>query len=129
MTEEYVVLVAHDARKQDMVEWASYNKETLKKFKLIATEATGKKLIEEVGLNIDLLLSGPYGGDAQVSAMIAENKVGLLVFLWDPLSPHPHDVDVKALLRLAVLYNVPCACNRSTANFLISSPLLAELER
>ena len=129
MAEKCVVLVAHDAKKKDMVEWASYNKGTLGKFKLVATEATGEGLIKEVGLKVDLLLPGSHGGDAQVSAMIAENKVGLLVFLWDPLSPHPHDVDVKALLRLAVLYNVPCACNRSTANFLISSPLLAELER
>ncbi len=129
MAEKCVVLVAHDAKKKDMVEWASFNKETLRKFKLVATEATGEMLIKEVGLKVDLLLPGPHGGDAQVSAMIAENKVGLLVFLWDPLTPQPHDVDVKALLRLAVLYNVPCACNRSTANFLISSPLLADLER
>ncbi len=129
MAEKCVVLVAHDAKKKDMVEWASFNKGTLKRFRLVATEATGERLIKEVGLKVDLLLPGSHGGDAQVSAMIAENKVGLLIFLWDPLTPQPHDVDVKALLRLAVLYNVPCACNRSTANFLISSPLLADLER
>lgn len=120
-----VVLVAHDGRKQDMVEWAAFNKGTLSHFELYATQTTGTNIIKEVGLEVNLLLSGPMGGDAQVGAMIAEKKVELVIFFWDPLTSMPHDVDVKALLRLAVLHDVPIACNRATANFLISSPLLS----
>ncbi len=123
-SKKVVVLVAHDGKKQDMVEWASFNKGTLSNFELYATRTTGTNIIKEVGLEVNLLLSGPMGGDAQVGAMIAENKASIVVFFWDPLTSMPHDVDVKALLRLAVLHNVPIACNRSTADYLISSPLL-----
>ena len=119
-----VVLVAHDGKKKDMVEWASFNKGTLSHFELYATRTTGTNIIKEVGLEVNLLLSGPMGGDAQVGAMIAENRVDLVIFFWDPLTSMPHDVDVKALLRLAVLHDIPMACNRSTADFLISSPLI-----
>lgn len=129
MEERRIVLVAHDAKKDDMVEWVAFNKETLRNFKICATEGTGKEIGQRVGLDVTLLLAGSQGGDAQVGAMIAEGKVDLAVFLWDPLTSQPHDVDVKALLRLAVLHDVPIACNRSTADFLISSPLLRGLER
>lgn len=129
MEDRRIVLVAHDAKKADMVEWAAFNKETLRNFKICATEGTGKEIVRRVGLEVILLLAGSHGGDAQVGAMIAEGKVDLAVFLWDPLTSQPHDVDVKALLRLAVLHDIPIACNRSTADFLISSPLLRDLER
>lgn len=117
------VLIAHDSRKRDMVEWFDYNKAVLSECELYATRATGEILKENFGFDISLLLHGPFGGDAQVCAMIAEEKVDLLIFFWDPLTPQPHDVDVKTLLRLAVLYNVPTACNRRTADYLISSSL------
>lgn len=118
-----IVLIAHDAKKKDMIEWAQYNRKSLSTRELWATKSTGEEIIRKVGLHVNLLLHGPEGGDMQVGAMIAERKVDLLVFLWDPLSPQPHDVDVKALLRLAVLHDLPSACNRRTADFLISSPL------
>lgn len=121
-----MALVAHDARKRDLVEWATYNRETLSSHTLYSTKNTGEQLSQHAGLEVSLLKSGPLGGDAQVGAMIVEGSVDLVIFLWDPLSPQPHDVDVKALLRLAVLYNVPIACNRRTADLLISSPVLKE---
>lgn len=120
-----VILVAHDAKKKDLIEWAMFNKGTLEKFTLYATKATGEEIIEHVGLKVNLLKSGPLGGDSQVGTMIVEGKTDLLIFFWDPLTPQPHDVDVKALLRLAVLYNIPIACNRLTADYIISSPLLS----
>lgn len=123
-----IVLIAHDSRKTDMIEWARYNRDSLASKDLYATRSTGEAIVREVGLPVNLLLHGPHGGDAQVGAMLAEGKVDLLVFLWDPLTPQPHDVDVKALLRLAVLHDVPTACNRRTADFLISSPLYREGE-
>ena len=129
MEERKIVLVAHDAKKKDMVDWARFNKEALKGFRIWATKSTGQQIMSEVDLNVNLLLSGPLGGDAQIGALIAEGKVDMVVFLWDPLSAQPHDVDVKTLLRLAVLHDIPIACNHSTADFLISSPLLADLER
>jgi len=118
-----VVLIAHDAKKTDIVEWSGYNREILEKCDLYATQSTGTLLKEDLGLDITLLLHGPLGGDAQVGAMIAEGMVDALIFFWDPLTPQPHDVDVKTLLRLAVVYNIPTACNRKTADYLISSPL------
>jgi len=121
-----VALIAHDARKTDLTEWAAYNRETLSRCSLVATGTTGSLIGEKTGLDIQLLLSGPLGGDAQVGAMLVEHQLDLVVFFWDPLTTQPHDVDVKALLRLAVLYNVPIACNRATADFLISSPLFAD---
>lgn len=123
-----VVLIAHDTRKKDIIEWARFNRESLSSKELSATRSTGQAIMGEVGLTVNLLLHGPHGGDAQVGAMLAEGKVDLLVFLWDPLTPQSHDVDVKALLRLAVLHDVPTACNRRTADFLISSPLYREEE-
>ncbi len=121
-----VVLVAHDNRKNDLCAWARFNRQILENCSIYATRATGQALVADVGLDVDCLLSGPLGGDAQIGSMVAEGKVDMIVFLWDPLTPQPHDVDVKALLRLAVLYNVPIACNRSSADFLISSPLMRE---
>lgn len=121
-----VVLVAHNAKKNDLVEWTRFNLETLKHFELYATETTGIFLTKELGLDINLLKSGPMGGDAQVGTMIVEAKVDIVIFFWDPMTPQPHDVDVKALLRLGVLYNVPFACNRATADYLISSPLFKQ---
>lgn len=126
MKKKTIVLVAHDAKKKDMVDWAKFNKGTLENFELYATRATGERIIKDVGLQVKLLLSGALGGDSQVGAMIAEKRVDVIIFFWDPLSIQPHDVDIKAVLRLAVLHDVPIACNRSTADFLISSPLLKE---
>jgi len=134
-----IALVAHDNRKKDLIEWAEWNYKILIHHKLISTGTTGtlvekaikKKLRDKDANNFEVmkLKSGPLGGDQQLGAMIAENKVDLIIFLWDPMQPQPHDVDVKALLRIAVLYNIPTACNRSTADFMISSPLLdAEYE-
>ncbi len=112
-----------------MVEWVAYNRETLKEAEIWATESTGKMVMKECGLPVNLLLSGPLGGDAQIGTMTAEGKVDVIIFFWDPLTPQPHDVDVKTLLRLAVLYDVPIACNRSTADFLISSPMFKDWKR
>lgn len=129
-----IALVAHDNRKKDLIEWAEWNYEILIHHKLVSTGTTGtlveeaiKKRLsgkDEANFEVTKLKSGPLGGDQQLGAMIAENKVDLIIFLWDPMQPQPHDVDVKALLRIAVLYNIPTACNRSTADFMISSPLL-----
>jgi len=125
-------LVAHDNRKRDLIEWVEFNKVTLANHHLVCTGTTGRLVKEALGksktkddLNIDitLLKSGPLGGDQQLGAMISEGKIDLLFFLWDPMQPQPHDVDVKALLRICSLYNIPTATNRSTADFLISSPL------
>jgi methylglyoxal synthase len=118
-----VALIAHDARKDEMAQWATFNRGTLLRCSLFGTATTGRRIADLVGLPIELLLSGPLGGDAQVGAMISENKLDAVIFFWDPLSTQPHDVDVKMLLRLAVLHNVPIACNRCSADFLISSPL------
>ncbi len=131
-----IALVAHDNRKRDLIEWVEWNYKTLIDHKLISTGTTGrlveevirKKLNEEYARHFEVvkLKSGPLGGDQQLGALIAEGKVDLVIFLWDPMQPQPHDVDVKALLRISVLYNIPTACNRSTADFMISSPLLNE---
>ncbi len=131
-----IALVAHDNRKHDLLEWVKWNRDILTKHDLICTGTTGKlveeglsrnpKTGEKLPLRITLLKSGPLGGDQQLGAMIAEGKIDVFIFLWDPMEPQPHDVDVKALLRIAVLYNVPTACTRSTADFLISSPLLEQ---
>jgi len=121
-----IALVAHDACKQAMLEWAQFNRETLSAYTLYTTGTTGALLARELGLKVRRLLSGPYGGDAQIGALVAERRVRCVIFFWDPLTTQPHDVDVKALLRLTVLHNVPTACNRVTADFLISSPLFAE---
>jgi methylglyoxal synthase len=121
-----IALVAHDGRKQDLLEWVKFNVGTLGDHELYATGTTGKVIAEETGLEVHRFRSGPLGGDMQLGAAISENKLDVLIFFWDPMTPHPHDVDVKALLRISVLYNIPTACNRSTADYLISSPLMEE---
>jgi methylglyoxal synthase len=120
-----IALVAHDNKKADLVEWVEFNKGTLASHNLYATRGTGKKLMEKTGLNITLLKDGPQGGDMELGALIANRKLDYLIFFWDPLESLPHDVDVKALLRVAVLYNIPTACNRATADLIISSPLFS----
>ncbi len=129
-----IALVAHDNRKKDLIEWVEWNWEALLDHKLICTGTTGK-LVEDALKNklhnhstkkkiaITKLLSGPLGGDQQLGSLVVERKIDIIIFFWDPMEPQPHDVDVKALLRISVLYNVPTACNRSTADFLISSRL------
>lgn len=118
-----IALVAHDNKKKDIVEWCDFNKGTLSRYCLYATGTTGKRIVEKTGLKISLLKSGPFGGDMQLGALIADGKLDCLIFFWDPLESQPHDVDVKAVLRVAVLYNIPTACNRATADMLISSSL------
>jgi methylglyoxal synthase len=120
-----IALIAHDNRKGDLMEWAAFNRQTLAEHELYATGTTGALLARELGLEVSLFLSGPLGGDQQVGAAIAEGRIDFVVFFWDPLEPQPHDVDVKALLRIAVVYNVPIACNRATADFVLTSPLLS----
>ena len=116
-------LVAHDNKKNDLLAWVKYNEGTLSQHELYATGTTGKMISELCSLDIHLLKSGPLGGDAQLSAMIVDGELDMLIFLWDPMTPQPHDVDVKALLRMSVLYNIPTACNKSTADFIVSSNL------
>ena len=123
-----IALVAHDNRKDDLVEWADFNKGTLSHHNLCATGTTGGRIMEKTGLKISLLKSGPYGGDMELGAMIANRKLDYLIFFWDPLETQPHDVDVKALLRVAVVYNLPTACNRATADLIVSSPLFINPE-
>lgn len=119
-----IALIAHDNRKADLLDWARFNRGTLAKHQLSATGTTGALLSDELGLDVNRFLSGPLGGDQQIGAAIAEGRIDFVIFFWDPLEPHPHDVDVKALLRIAVVYNVPIACNRATADFVLSSPLM-----
>jgi methylglyoxal synthase len=123
-----IALVAHDNKKNDLVEWVVFNKGTLALHDLYATEDTGKRIMEKTNLRVALLKGGSYGGDMEIGALIANEKVDYLIFFWDPLQSLPHDVDVKALLRIAVLYNVPTACNRATADLIISSPLFLNAE-
>lgn len=135
-----IALVAHDNRKRDLIEWVRFNRGTLENYRLICTGTTGRLVQEALeasksdnvpvsepkNLNITRLKSGPLGGDQQLGALIAEGEIDMIVFFWDPMQQQPHDVDVKALLRISNLYNIPTACNRSTADFLISSPLFNE---
>ena len=119
-----IALVAHDNMKKALLEWAKYNKELLTQHELYATGSTGSLISEVLGVEVHRFKSGPLGGDQQIGAKIAEGAIDMVVFFWDPLEPHPHDVDVKALLRIAVVYNIPIACNRASADFVISSHLM-----
>ena len=118
-----IILIAHDSRKKDLLEWVQYNRAVLKEHKLFATGTTGALIAQHAGLEVTRFKSGPLGGDQQVGAKISDGELDILIFFWDPLEPQPHDPDVKALLRIAVLYNIPSACNRATADFLVASPL------
>jgi methylglyoxal synthase len=121
-----IALIAHDERKEDLIEWVKFNKGTLKDHKLVATGTTGTLIVDQVGLNVQKYLHGPLGGDQQIGTAIANGDIDFLIFFWDPLESHPHDPDVKALLRVAVVWNIPIACNRATADYLVSSPLMYE---
>ncbi len=121
-----VALIAHDNKKTDLVEWMRFNKDLLARHHLYATRTTGRLIAEQLGLRVTEFQSGPLGGDQQIGARIADGRLDVLIFFWDPLEPLPHDPDVRALLRIAVVWNIPVACNRSTADFLISSPLMVD---
>lgn len=119
-----IALVAHDNKKHELMEWAVYNKDTLAKHKLYATGTTGNVLEKALEQSISKLLSGPLGGDQQIGSRIAEGKLDVLIFFWDPMEAQPHDPDIKALLRVAVTWNIPIACDRATADFILTSPLM-----
>jgi methylglyoxal synthase len=119
MNKKSIALIAHDNLKNNMVAWARRHSNELGQFNVFATGTTGKRIEEEVGIPVTKFKSGPLGGDQQIGAGIAEGKIDAVVFFWDPMAPHPHDVDVKALLRIAVVYDIPMACNEQTANLII----------
>jgi methylglyoxal synthase len=119
-----IALVAHDNKKRDLLEWARFNRDLLAHHDVYATGTTGVTLEQQLGIEIHKLQSGPLGGDQQIGAKIVSNDIDFLIFFWDPLEPMPHDPDVKALLRMAVVWNIPIACNRASADFMISSPLM-----
>jgi methylglyoxal synthase len=119
-----IALVAHDNKKRDLMEWAKFNRDLLAHHEVYATGTTGELLERALGFPVRRLQSGPLGGDQQIGAKIVDNEIDFLIFFWDPLEPLPHDPDVKALLRMAVVWNIPIACNRASADFMISSPLM-----
>jgi methylglyoxal synthase len=123
-SDKKIALVAHDHKKWDLVQWAKFNRDLLAHHKVFATGTTGVILEKELGFKITKLQSGPLGGDQQIGSKIVDDQIDFLIFFWDPLEPQPHDPDVKALLRMAVVWNIPIACNRATADFMISSPLM-----
>jgi methylglyoxal synthase len=124
MRKKTIALVAHDNKKKELVEWTKYNAKRMSEFEIYATGTTAQLIEKEIDVKVTHLQSGPLGGDQQIGALIAEGRVDMLIFFWDPLQPLPHDPDIRALLRLAVLWNIPLACNRTTADFLFASPLL-----
>jgi len=121
-----IAMVAHDEQKDNLLDWAVFNSTMLIKHELYATGTTGKKLSEALNFPVHSFMSGPFGGDQQIGSFIVESNLDALIFFTDPLSSHPHDVDIKALLRIAVLWNIPIACNRSSADYIITSPLMVE---
>ena len=122
-----IALVAHDNMKREMLEWATEHKDELKRHTLIATGSTGKLIADSTGLTLERMRSGPLGGDQQIGARISDGGIDVLLFFWDPLEPQPHDPDIRALLRIAVVWNIPVACNRASADFILSSPLLGDI--
>ena len=123
---KHIALIAHDSRKADLLDWVDFNRDLLTKHKLYGTGTTGGLIADRLNMEVHRFKSGPLGGDQQIGGAIADGQINMMIFFWDPLEPQSHDVDVKALLRIAVLYNIPIATNRSTADFLISSPLIGK---
>ena len=126
VTKMKIALIAHDHKKDDLVEWIKFNSGTLREHELYATGTTGKLIEKELNIHVNKMQSGPLGGDLQIGAMISAGKIDMLIFFWDPLEAQPHDPDIKALLRIAVVWNIPVACNRASADYIISSPLMTE---
>lgn len=129
MSTKRIALIAHDNKKKELVEWTKIHLASMQQCEIYATGTTGRLLADELGLTVHRLHSGPLGGDQQIGALIAEGKIDILIFFWDPLEPLPHDPDIKALLRLAVVWNIPVACNRATADILLSSALVFSYAR
>lgn len=124
MTRKKIALIAHDNKKRELIEWSKFNSGIMEENSIYATGTTGRMLEQELGIKVTCLKSGPLGGDQQIGSLIADGVIDMLIFFWDPLEPLPHDQDIKALLRLAVVWNIPVACNRATADFIFASPLM-----